>query len=457
MAWFTVKRAMSDRRGTTAIVFALSAIPVIGIVGAAVDFARAVNVQSRMQYALDSAVLAAADTDDMTAARIAQQYFTANFANGGAVGAGTIKTTFSRDPSGNMTGSATVDVPMTIMQVLNFDKVTVETSATAKPIATTTATETQTVTQTVVVPGSVPCFHIMDQSGSRTLTLQNNTNLDARNCEIHVRSNSGDAILTENENNVKWKKLLVKGSGGSTWGLLDTIMSAPNRIQYDSAIVADPYTRPVSDVIATISVGSCTTANTGKSYVGTTVNPGTYCGSTTFDGVIFNPGLYIIASGTGSKTGLLTLKGLLDGSKGVSFYFADAKAQLLSYTATNGTMLSAPTTGNTRGLLFFENSNRGNTWDLSISDMTNHRWNGVVYWPSGNVSMNKWSTTAGGSMAFALIVNRLKITNWTGVTNLYAWTPFNASAPLNLPETTTTSTTTQNITVTTTKDGWLMR
>lgn len=59
--------------------------------------------------------------------------------------------------------------------------------------------------------------------------------------------------------------------------------------------------------------------------------------------------------------------------------------------------------------------------------------------------------------AWALIVNRLTASEWSVVANTYAWTPFDASSPINLPDTTTTSTRTEEISITSTRDGWLFR
>src|SRR6478735_10609289 len=46
-----------DARGNIAVTFGLAAIPLIGFVGAAVDYTRANNARSAMQAALDSTAL----------------------------------------------------------------------------------------------------------------------------------------------------------------------------------------------------------------------------------------------------------------------------------------------------------------------------------------------------------------------------------------------------------------
>ena len=51
---------LKDRRGGVAPMFALAVVPVIGFVGAAVDYSRANSVKAGMQSALDATALAMA-------------------------------------------------------------------------------------------------------------------------------------------------------------------------------------------------------------------------------------------------------------------------------------------------------------------------------------------------------------------------------------------------------------
>ncbi|MEL6374961.1 MAG: TadE/TadG family type IV pilus assembly protein [Pseudomonadota bacterium] len=68
-----VKRFAADDRGNIAIIFALTSAIVIGMVGGAVDYGRALQLRSQMQGAMDAAVLAAArhwqQEGDLTAAK----------------------------------------------------------------------------------------------------------------------------------------------------------------------------------------------------------------------------------------------------------------------------------------------------------------------------------------------------------------------------------------------------
>ncbi len=53
-----VRRFKADQRGATAMLFGFTALPLLGLVGAAVDYSRASAYHSRMQRAADAAVLA---------------------------------------------------------------------------------------------------------------------------------------------------------------------------------------------------------------------------------------------------------------------------------------------------------------------------------------------------------------------------------------------------------------
>jgi Flp pilus assembly protein TadG len=79
-------RFRSDRRGQVAITFAFALIPIIGFVGAAIDYSRGNVVKVEMQSALDSVGLMLYKTaptlsvDQLQSA--AQSYFLAVFAGG---------------------------------------------------------------------------------------------------------------------------------------------------------------------------------------------------------------------------------------------------------------------------------------------------------------------------------------------------------------------------------------
>src|ERR687895_1520924 len=52
------QRLLADRRGVVAVVFALTLVPMLTAVGAAVDYSRATAVRADLQSAVDAAALA---------------------------------------------------------------------------------------------------------------------------------------------------------------------------------------------------------------------------------------------------------------------------------------------------------------------------------------------------------------------------------------------------------------
>ena len=56
----TLRRFQRDERGTVGLIFGLSLIPMMGITGAAVDYARASSVRAELQMPADATALALA-------------------------------------------------------------------------------------------------------------------------------------------------------------------------------------------------------------------------------------------------------------------------------------------------------------------------------------------------------------------------------------------------------------
>lgn len=121
-----VGRFISDRSGATAILFALTLLPVIAIVAGGLDFSRSLNVKSKLQSALDSALLAAATKPNATEAeRVAhaQDVFQANMEDGGLSGIADADISISEQ--GTITGVANASVPTTLLGIMGMESVDV--------------------------------------------------------------------------------------------------------------------------------------------------------------------------------------------------------------------------------------------------------------------------------------------------------------------------------------------
>lgn len=116
------------QRGNVAIIFALLLIPLIGMVGLAVDTARAYSVKLRLQEAIDSAALVGAK--NYTASdrnQMIQDYFDANWRSG-FMDTNTPTLTFTPDDTDrSITVYALVTMPTIFMRIFGTPSVTVGT------------------------------------------------------------------------------------------------------------------------------------------------------------------------------------------------------------------------------------------------------------------------------------------------------------------------------------------
>jgi Flp pilus assembly protein TadG len=127
----------ADRRANVAATFAIALLPILGLVGAAVDYSIAVNTRTKIVAALDTSVLLATSRTELnytasTAQADALKIFNAQI---GTFGITTKTASFTVTDAVNgrtAVGTATADVPTTFMKVMGFNKLTVSGNSTAK-------------------------------------------------------------------------------------------------------------------------------------------------------------------------------------------------------------------------------------------------------------------------------------------------------------------------------------
>lgn len=130
-----LRRFGRDGRGNVAVIFALASLPIIGFVGAAVDFSHANSVKVAMQAALDSTALMlskeATKLSDDQLDKKALAYFKALFTRPEGTNI-KINATYKTEDGSQVLVEGTADVPATFMSVLGKDTMTVGGSAIVK-------------------------------------------------------------------------------------------------------------------------------------------------------------------------------------------------------------------------------------------------------------------------------------------------------------------------------------
>ncbi|MGD9637502.1 MAG: pilus assembly protein TadG-related protein [Alphaproteobacteria bacterium] len=117
----TRKNNLNDERGAFAVILAVAIIPLMFVVGSAIDLSRAYVAKSRLSFALDAAGLAvgaASTQDEDELNEIMQAYFNKNYPSSEIGDEVDLDMTFT---NGVVTLSATRRVPTTFMALANYD------------------------------------------------------------------------------------------------------------------------------------------------------------------------------------------------------------------------------------------------------------------------------------------------------------------------------------------------
>ena len=130
-----LRRLWSAQRGNVFAITAAAVIPLIGIVGGALDMSRIYVSQSRLQQACDAGALAgrknmSGATFDDASLDAANRAFDTNFVPG-KFGTTESRVSYTANASGALTGVATATVPTTLMRVFGIAQKPVAVSCTA--------------------------------------------------------------------------------------------------------------------------------------------------------------------------------------------------------------------------------------------------------------------------------------------------------------------------------------
>jgi hypothetical protein len=334
--------------------FAVAAIPLLGVTGAAVDYARTSAFQTRVQSALDAAVLKGADEPSATQVTVAKQAFQAILGEDAQF----LQTLYFWTEGGLFKGSVSGELPTMIAKVAGFDSIKLDARAAATPRSSL----------------STICILL-----KTSLKMSSSSVIDMPHCEVGVQStNVGTADLASNSA-VNAKRLCVGG----------TIKTSMMKESYkeNCSTVADPFPGrlpvPAADT-------SCTYDN--KNYSGNktfTITPGSICNGMTLNvqgSVTFEPGFYrvrggpIIASNSGSVV-----------AHGVTFYFEDS-ASYIENKGSSTISLKAPTSGTYAGIAMFEKPNLSPSTGFALSASSDGTLEGLFYLPSRTISLNSSSS-----------------------------------------------------------------
>jgi Flp pilus assembly protein TadG len=352
---------LSDRSGTTGMLFASLLIPMLGFIGLAIDFGRAHHASTRLRAIVDSAAIAGARlpaTANQNRVNAVLAQFEANTKDTMFEG----MTPQIEATNAGVTVTAQYTSDTTLLALMGLEEIDVEASTTAR---------------SQVENGGVACMLALNPTTSDGLHLQGVNKFSSQNCWTWVNSTSYSSI----------------NAVGTAMGQAQGFCTAGKVIGAEHFAPAPwPGCEPMDDPFArkfeTFAPNTtCTQTNLRVNKETVSLSPGVYCGGIELRpgaDVTFKPGLYVIKGGKFDVHAQSVASG-----QGVTFYFTGSGTQLLVQGGANLT-LKAPATGDTAGFVFVQDkwSNPGAEAEIQGGGSVNIE--GVVYTPT-------WRLAIGGN------------------------------------------------------------
>ena len=336
----------TDRRGSVALIFGLSATVLVGLVGGGIDYARISMRRSQLQAAVDAGVLAGGNALKLAASSTESVR---------GVTEQTIRDAAKSPPERAF--GLRVEVPAEKTSVFARAEETIRLGFGG---LVGLGTQTIAAQARVNVVGKMRlCMLTLDPSATGAFNLQKSAQVTANACSLYSNSTNATGMV----------------GGDSAMARADTICSAGGYLGLRANFAPPPQTGcpviedPLKDRPAP-PVGSCTAipasankkGDTSKNEVdkSVTLGPGTYCGGlriTRKAVVTLRPGIYVMKDGPL----IVDLKGSVTGD-GVGFYFTGDRAGLV-FSKGSTVSLAAPTSGVMAGLLMSEDRTVNNPVD----------------------------------------------------------------------------------------------
>jgi hypothetical protein len=366
--------------------FAVAVIPLLTLMGAAVDYSGANRIQTKLQAALDAGVLAGARDDTASWATKAANTFNATFQSPNGI---TATPSFVMNADGSFTGTVSAPFTTAFLGIVGVPTINVNASATAQVAPTS--------------PGGQYCLLALNQNAQPSVQVSGNGNITitAPNCVMQVNSNASPAVALSGNASINTTDNCYVGTVQTTGN--SRVSPQPDAT---CKTLLDPFVNYPKPTV------TCDPANKNFSLSGgsKTLTPGTYCGGMTFSGnvsVTFSPGTYIIQDGVIQESG-----GTFTGN-GVTF-FLTGKGAAVQMSGKANWHLVAPTDTSQPfpGFVIFLNPSGPTGLAANASTLSGQSelyFEGVVYLPQQQVTITGTATTFAPSPWTSFIADTIQI------------------------------------------------
>ena len=395
--WRNLLRLARDDHGIVAVFTAIWAAVLFGFVGFATDAGSWYTIQMRMQTAADAAALNAAYAILRDGGPDAQTAAEADATrNGFTDGDGGVEVQATVINDGTVCGEAyegtAVEVVITGPGERTFSRLFLDQDATIAACAAAGLTF------------EILCLLALDEDADRGLWADSNALLDAEECDIHVNSGEPEGIYTDSNAEIIANSICVQGGWDSNSNSSIDPEPTTGCPPMDDPLVGVPEPDPPACEYTDVEIDSVTV----------TLDPDcVYSGGLYIKGnahVTLMPGVYFIQGGVGFDKGLLVDSNSHIQGDGVMFFLTGgAEIQFLSNVTFD---LSAPTTGDQAGILFFEDRDDPDQAGLEhfFDSNTTGSLNGTIYLSQSSLRLDSNAVNqAGGTFCTPIIAQTVKI------------------------------------------------
>jgi Flp pilus assembly protein TadG len=392
-----VRRVATNRDGASAVIVGLSLTALVGGAGIATEAGLWYATDRQMQGAADSAAVSAAvaygSGDTATSDYTAQAQAVAA-SDGFTNGAGGVTVTVNRPPtSGNYTTTQkAIQVVIAQPQTRLFSQLFLAKNPTISVAA-------------VAIAGASGngCVLALDTGNVVGVSESGGASIGLNNCSLYVNSPSSDALTMSGGASIDALSAFISGgvdtSGGASLKTTDgtNLGTAPTPDPY--ANVQIPPFSGCNQTNYSLSGGKTQTIDA----TGTT--PYVFCNGLSLSGgasLTLGPGIYVIDRGSFSISGGTKL----NATGGVTIIFTSSTGSNYATANISGgatVNITAPSSGPTAGLAFFQSRSAPSTGSDSFSGGASQNITGAIYFPNQNVNYSGGTQTGSSTQCTQLV------------------------------------------------------
>ncbi len=380
------RQFLADARGSMAVLCATCLFILVAVAGAAIDYNRALAAEANLQSALDTAILAAAVTDQSAYSAAFQDAFDAALAmSGGELGAGDVTIGAPQIMAdGTLKNTASGCLDTYFIKALGIACLGVDGESFA-----------ENGPSTAVALPSNPCVFFTEPN-KYGFDVRNGGELTA-DCTVHVTSHGGN----RNGNGLKVDNGGVANIGGLCMPRANVLNNGtlnPSSSTPGCNLITDPFAG-LSNPPTNGCARQATTVNNGQTV---TFSEGMNCGQVR----VRNGGRLVLSPGihTFDDPFIVEEGGVLEGEDVLVVL-----KKRTDYTVDGEIFLQGRRSGDYKGFVLFLEDHSGNSNRIHVGANANFRTDGVMYLPNTLFTLS--STVNEFATRSILVTDRIELNN----------------------------------------------